>query len=268
MFYIDFMDNEEDGEVGNVQKHETILLKELNARKVLSLDSAMQLLHVSESTVRRLFASMEDKGICVRNSGSIKLLNNDFTNIYVYEHMESTNVLEKAIIAEKALSYIKSGDILFLDAGTTLARLSMAIMQAIQEKRLSNITIFTNSLINFNLLKGHCVVNLMGGEYRENRKDFHGALVDMVIKNVCFSKCFIGTDGYSKGKGFIAADFISARILKSVIESSQLCYILADTNKFGKTSGMRFAENEDVTAVITNDPNGLEDISKKGLTIL
>ncbi len=254
--------------MGNVQKREMILLKELNIRKVLSIDSAMQLLHVSESTVRRLFASMEEKGICVRNSGCIKLLNNDFTNIYVYEHMESTNVSEKTIIAEKALSYIKPGDILFLDAGTTLARLSMAIIQAIQEKKLANITIFTNSLINFNLLKDHCVVNLIGGEYRENRKDFYGAITEMIIKNICFSKCFIGTDGYSKSKGFIATDFVSASVLKNVIESSELCYILADTNKFGKTSGMRFAGNEEVTAVITNDPKGLEDISKKGLTIL
>ena len=136
--------------MGNVQKHETILLKELNMRKVLSIDSAMRLLGVSESTVRRLFASMEDKGICVRNSGCIKLLNNDITNIYVYEHMDSTNVSEKTAIAQKALTFIKPGDILFLDAGTTLARLSMAIIQAIEEKELSDITIFTNSLINFN----------------------------------------------------------------------------------------------------------------------
>ena len=124
--------------MGNVQKHEAILLKELNIRKVLSVDGAMKLLNVSESTVRRLFASMEDKGICVRNSGCIKLLNNDFTNIYVYEHMESTNVSEKTIIARKALEYIEPGDIIFLDAGTTLARLSMEIIQAIQNKQLCN----------------------------------------------------------------------------------------------------------------------------------
>ena len=211
---------------------------------------------------------MEDKGVCVRNSGCIRLLNNDFTNIYVYEHMESANISEKTIIAQKALECIKPGDILFLDAGTTLAKLSIKIAQAIQEKKLSDITIFTNSLVNFNILKDYGVVNLIGGEYRENRKDFYGAVTEMIIKNVCFSKCFIGTDGYSKSKGFIASDFISASILKNVIESSELCYLLADADKFGKTSGMRFASKEEITAVITNDTAAVGAVSGKGLTIL
>jgi len=90
----------------------------------------------------------------------------------------------------------------------------------------------------------------------------------MIIKNVCFSKCFIGTDGYSKSKGFIASDFISASILKNVIESSELCYLLADADKFGKTSGMRFAGKEEITAVITNDTAAVGAVSGKGLTIL
>ena len=254
--------------MGNVQKHEAILLKELNIRKVLSVDGAMKLLNVSESTVRRLFASMEDKGVCIRNSGCIRLLNNDFTNIYVYEHMESTNVSEKTVIAQKALAYINPGDILFLDAGTTLARLTMAIIQAIQDKKLGDITIFTNSLINFNLLKDYAVVNLIGGEYRENRKDFHGAISEIVLKNIRFGKCFIGTDGYSKNTGFIATDFTSASILSNVIESSELCYILADANKFREIPGMRFADKDNITAVITDDVASVSAKSEKGLTIL
>ena len=254
--------------MGKVQRHETILLKELNTHKVLSVESAMKILNVSESTIRRLFASMEEKGICIRNSGCIKLLNNDFTNIYVYEHMESANISEKAVIAQKALEYIKSGDILFLDAGTTLAKLSTKIVLAVQEKKLSDVTIFTNSLINFNLLKDHVTVNLIGGEYRENRKDFYGAITELIIKNICFDKCFIGTDGYNKSKGFIASDFVSASILKNVIDSSKLRYVLADANKFEKTSGMRFAEKEKITAVISNNPEKLKNLSDTGLNIL
>lgn len=254
--------------MSKVQRHEEILLDELNIKKILSLENAMGLLCVSESTARRLFAMMEQKGICVRSNGCIKLLNNDLTNMYVYERMEDTNTSEKTVIAQKALKLIKSGEVLFLDGGTTVAKLSAEIAKKAKEKKLSGIHVYTNSLVNFNLLKDYVKVELVGGEYRENRKDFVGANTEKVIRGMYFNSCFVGADGYIREKGFIAKDSSSASIAGIVIASSDKSYVLADADKFAKNAGMCFAEDKMVTAVITNDTKKLCDLSENEIMII
>lgn len=243
--------------MNKIQRNEMLLIKELNTKKIIDVKSAVNLLGVSESTVRRLFANLEQKGVCIRGHGSIRILDNDFTNIYVYESVENTGVAEKEIIADKALKLIKDGDIIFLDSGTTLAKLSAKIAEALQDNAIKRITIFTNSLVNLNVLKDYVPVNVIGGEYRENRKDFCGMIAEIAIKNICFDKCFLGTDGYSEDVGFTATDFQTARIAQMVIANSGDSYILADKEKFSKSAGVCFAKEEDITAVITDDAEGM-----------
>ena len=238
--------------MNKTQKNEMLLLKELNTRKIINIKTAIELLGVSESTVRRLFTNLEQKGVCVRGHGSIRILDNDFTNIYVYESVENTGVAEKEIIADKALKLIKDGDTIFLDSGTTLAKLGAKIADALRDNILHRITVFTNSLVNLNVLKDYVQVNVIGGEYRENRKDFCGIIAEMVIRNICFDKCFLGTDGYSEDVGFTATDFQTARIAQMVIANSGESYILADSEKFKKSAGVCFAKEGDITGVITD----------------
>ena len=239
--------------MNKTQRNESILLKELNVQKRIDIKGAMQLLGVSESTARRLFVNLEQKGVCVRGHGRIRILSNDFTSAYVYETVENAEEAEKEVIAKKALQLIQNGDSLFLDAGTTLAKLSARIADAFRNNSLRDLTIFTNSLVNFNILKDYAKVNLIGGEYRDNRKDFCGIITEMAIQSICFNKCFVGTDGYSKGVGFTASDFQTAKISKLLIANSGEGYILATKEKFKQSSGICFAKEEDITAVITND---------------
>ena len=238
--------------MNKTQRNEMILLRELNTEKIIDIKHAMKLLSVSESTVRRLFVNLEQKGVCVRGHGCIRIFDNDITNIYVYERVEGTSVAEKEVIADKAMKLIESGDVIFLDAGTTLAKLSARIADALRDNHLHNLTIFTNSLVNLNVLKDYADVNVIGGVYRDNRKDFCGIIAEMAIQNIYFNKCFVGTDGYGKGIGFTASDFQTARISQLLIANSEKSYILADTDKFNQTSGICFAKDEDITAVITN----------------
>ena len=239
--------------MNKTQKNEILLLGELQTQKKISIKEAMQLLGVSESTARRLFANLEEKGACLRGHGCIRIFDNDFPSVYVYEALESTGEAEKELIADKALHLIQNGDSIFLDAGTTLAKLSAKIAEAVRNKTLRDLTIFTNSLVNLNILKNHTKVNLIGGEYRDNRKDFCGIVTEMAIQEICFSKCFVGADGYSEGVGFTASDFQTAKISRLLIANSKEGYILATKEKFRQSSGICFAKEEDIRAVITND---------------
>lgn len=246
--------------MNKVLKNENMLLQELSTRKVLTLQDAMSILKVSESTARRLFVNLEKKGMCVRNNGNIRMLENDLTNIYVYESLEKTNILEKDVIANKAITLLKSNDIIFLDSGTTLAKFSAKIAEALKNKRLTNLTIYTNSFMNFTILKDCAKIILLGGEYRENRKDFCGMIPEIIIREICINKSFIGADGYKKNAGFTAIDLETVRLQRAIIESSEENYILADEKKFKRACGMCFAREKNIARIITNDKRSIEKI--------
>lgn len=254
--------------MGKTQNNENLLMKELKARKVVSVQEAMDILGVSIATVRRLFTRMEEKGLCIKGQGCIHAVDNGFMNIYTYESAENSKSRKKEIIADKALKLIEDGDVIYLDEGTTLAKLSARIADAIRDRKLSNVTVFTNSLINLNLLKNYVQVHIVGGEYRDNRKAFCGLIAEKTVGEICFSKCFVSIDGYTKGAGFTATDFETASLERTVILNSRESYLLADSEKFQKTSMVVFAKEKDITMIVTDDIQELDFLKETGVNIM
>lgn len=254
--------------MSKMQMNEKTLLQELMIRKVINIEDAMNLLGVSESTVRRLFLKLEKTGACVRGHGSICVLDNGFLNAYTYERAANTEATKKETIAEKAIQLINDGDVIYLDTGTTVAKLAVKLADALRDNKLRGLMIFTNSLMNLNILKDYTQVFVIGGEYRDNRKDFCGTLTEQMVRAVCYSKCFIGTDGYVKGAGFTATDFQTAVVEQAVIANSKERYILADSEKFNKRSVVCFAKESDITAIVTDTPESLDFFAQKDLRVI
>ena len=230
---------------------ETVLLKELQMSGSVSLTDTMSKLGISSATARRLFSRMEEKGYGIRSYGKISLPDSTYS-FYSYEASEEVFVKEKKAIAKEAVSYISDGDILFLDSGTTVCLFSMFLADALRQKSLKNITVFTNSYMIINILNGCATVNLIGGTFRPNRKDFCGYIAEKTIKDCHFNKCILGTDGYHDSIGFSATDFESARICEAAMTNSDNSIILMDSHKFGRAALVGFTKGDDVSLVITD----------------
>jgi len=125
---------------------ENILLKELQLNGCVTLKEAVKKFNISEATARRLFTRMEKKGLGIRSHGKISLPDSTY-NFYRYEASQELYVKEKKIIAEEAVKVVKNGDVLFLDSGTTICLFSMALAEALRQKTIENISVFTNSYI-------------------------------------------------------------------------------------------------------------------------
>ncbi len=241
---------------------ENVILKELQLNGSITLKGAMEKLSVSEATARRLFSRMEEKGIGIRSHGKITLPDSSY-NFYRYDVSKELYVKEKKAIANFAVSLVKNGDVLFLDSGTTVCLFSMALADALRQNILKDIKVFTNSYTIINVLNELAVVNLIGGTYRPNRKDFCGYMTEKSIKDCHFDKCFLGTDGYTLEFGFTTTEFESAKICTTAISSADSTIILTDFHKFGSSAMVSFSNGLDVTAVITDDK--LSDGMKKEL---
>ncbi len=251
------------------------ILQLLRTSKKLSIEQAMSALDVSESTVRRLFAQLEAEGLAIRTYGGICF--NDAVsgaNEYSFELTKLHNPDAKTRIGKAAAQLIKSGDIVYLDSGTTVMALCAELRSifaraeetdaaeyALLKQRYDNVTVFTHSLVNLNTLKRHMRVYLIGGEYRNSRRDFCGYLTEEAIKNLRFTKCFIGADGYSETSGILASDFYTARINQLVAQNSAYRILLVDSTKYQKNSIVCYAPFSEMNCLVSDD--GLPESTRR-----
>lgn len=250
---------------------EGILLEHLKAKKRLSLSEAIELLDVSESTVRRLFIRLENAGFAIRSYGGIQLVGNHTIMDYSYDQVEGQSVEQKRLIGERAALLVENGDVMYLDSGTTIAHFCAALAKRIEKKELETVTVFTNSLVNLEILIRHVPVSLIGGEYRANRKDFCGYLAEESVKSLHFTKCFLGADGYNIDNGFTATDFQTARLNELAMRNSDKRLVLMDSSKFSIMSVVSYSRNRTVNTLITDampDQAIVRKLSEQGTEIL
>ena len=227
------------------------LMTRLSVLHRLSLNDAMDLLDVSESTARRLFTKLEQSGVVIRTHGGIQAVNNA-TTIYSFEHGARTNIAHKTAIGRAACGLLEDGDVVFCDSGTTIQCFCAQMVNYLRESKKS-VKVYTNSLANLELLAPNMDVTLIGGAYRPNRKDFCGYLTEQALRGVYFDKCFVGTDGCQNFSQFTTTDFETARMNEIAMRNSECNIMLADSSKFQKGAHVAYAAVDAFDTIITDD---------------
>lgn len=237
------------------QDREQELMTRLSIVQKLTLAEAMELLRISESTARRMFAKLEKDGFAIRTHGGIQMVNNAMT-LYSFEYGARTNIEKKTAIAREAVKLLEDGDVVFCDSGTTIQCMCAQLIYRLKKEKL-NIKLYTNSLANLELLSPHMQVNLVGGEYRANRKDFCGYLTEQALTGVFFTKCFVGADGCVGGTTFTTTDFETARMNQIAMRNSEQTIMLVDSSKFHNTCHVSYVPAESLHTIVTD-----ADVSK------
>ena len=98
------------------------VLNELAKTDQMSTADAIQLLNVSESTVRRLFAKLEACHDVIRVYGGIRA--NRSQNSYQYDRFYSHEQEAKSVIGNIAGNLVANSDCIFIDCGTTTVHMS------------------------------------------------------------------------------------------------------------------------------------------------
>lgn len=253
-------------------QREQILLNALQVNLKITTYEAAQMLGISESSARRLFSDLEKDEKVTRIYGGIQSANKSINEVkYSYDDLRDIKSHEKINIAKKACSFIQDNDIIYLDCGTTLFQLSLAVAKAILNGELNNIKITTNSLANLEVLYPYCDVILVGGTYNSDRKDFSGYSSEIYIRQFNYKKAFLGADGLTIDQGLMAMDESIARLDKLVITRSEESYILLDSSKFGKKSFLGYCDASEITTVITDNKlsdGSYELFSNDGISIV
>lgn len=251
------------------QNREQELLARLSLVQKLSLSEAMELLQISESTARRLFARLEQDGRAIRTHGGVQCINHTMA-AYSFEAGAKTNIDKKTAIAREACRHLEDGDVIFCDSGTTIQCFCSELIRRLQTEDL-NIVVCTNSLANLELLSPYLPVKLLGGEYRVNRKDFCGYMTEQALSGLYFTKSFVGTDGYAQGKQFTTTDFETARMNQIAMSNSERSFMLVDSSKFATMAHVAYTPVEKLDTIVTDDdisPETLQQLRQKNVRVI
>lgn len=239
--------------MGKVELRKKELLDILQKQEAVSVKEIADLLDVSLPTARRMCTQLANEGKAIRTHGGIKALDG-IDNSYSFDELNTKYVEEKMKIARYASSLVKSDQVIFIEAGTTLRHFASALAERIKRQEISNVVIFTNSLINLNIL--HPVQNniiLIGGQYRDERKDFTGYISEMSLHGLQFNYSFIGADAVSLTRGAMAMDMNTVRFDTELVHHSEKVIILAGSEKFNKNSLISYVDVNKVHAIITDN---------------
>jgi DeoR family transcriptional regulator, fructose operon transcriptional repressor len=232
------------------------LLEMLQVSKRLDVKSVASTFEISEATTRRLFAQLEGEGQVLRTHGGVQIapqLGYDYSFRAAAAHRNK----EKSAIGKVTAELVVSHERIFLDSGTTVLKFAEALAVKIQTGVLDNLVVVTNSLTHIDTLARWCKVILIGGEIRVERKDVCGTIGEKTLMLFHFDKAFLGADAISLNGGFMTTDERTSKINEIVIERTDKAYVLADSEKFRKSSFIQYATLTDVEAIYTD--NGIRE---------
>ncbi len=237
------------------ERHQKIL-DYLAEKKNASVNELLDLLKISDSTLRRDLMVLESQGKCERVHGGVSLIRDESGADRTLDLRRNEYHKEKLEIGAKAIELIQDGDLIYVDAGTT----TEAMLSLLSDRKVS---IVTNSINHAAIAaKKGLQVTLVGGRFKSLTDAIVGEEALDFLDKYTFDIAFIGTNAISKEGGLLTPDIREAAIKKKAISRSLNTFVLADSSKLDKTSKIRFGTLDQAVLICEKDP-GL----KQGLVL-
>lgn len=220
------------------QRYEKIMSL-LEEKKSITVTEITDLLGISESTARRDITALDKAGRLTKVFGGAVVRSGSYVmqEPTVAQKMEVRKE-EKQQIAAYAASLIENSDFVYLDAGTTTGYM----LDYLADTKASFVT---NAVAHAQKLAAQGKkVFLIGGELKSSTEAVIGVHAMETLERYHFTKGFFGTNGVTKREGFTTPDAGEAQVKRTAMGQCRICYILADSSKFGDISAVTFAPYE------------------------
>ena len=225
------------------------ILEYLKVKKFATVEEMMEKFKISRSTLRRDLIAMEDRGHIKRTRGGAELVekikdNTEWVNL---AEIFKDKKKEKNKIAKKASELIKDNDVIFIDSGS----ICYYMIDYITAK---NITVVTNGILHIQKLMAKGInTYILGGYAKPDQNLIIGEDIVSKIKVMNFDIAFLGTMGIDSKSGFTTELLNDGEVKRAVINSSDRCFVLADTSKFNVRRFYTYGEFQEATVI--TDPN-------------
>ncbi|MGE5603682.1 MAG: DeoR/GlpR family DNA-binding transcription regulator [Nitrososphaerales archaeon] len=232
------------------------ILDLLAQKPVVTLAELSVLFETSEMTIRRDLDVLAGRGACQRIRGGAMALRRPENRNYAYPsyfYREQVQAREKLAIARAAVAFIRSGDTVAVDSGTTMTMLAESI------RNLEGVTVISNSFqVLERLHNAPGVVAISPGgilaieDTGMGEISFAGPMTVSALRSFRPRRAFISASGVQLESGIFNAGLFQAEIKRTLIDIAAEAILVVDSSKFGRANGVLVATFDRFSTVITD----------------
>lgn len=208
---------------------------------------------VSEATARRDLDALARAGHIRRvrgGAGELRSTLRPEPDLRSFAEVALSAMNAKRAIARQAATHIQDGEVVALDAGTTVAAMCPFLLQR-------SLTVVTASLAVVEALAPAPGIDLLvvGGILRPSYRSMVGSLAEQMLGNIKVDKAFLGVAGISPDGSIMDTTPSEVPMKQAIIRSAREIIVCADAEKFPGTGFLRVCGLDEVDALITaGDP--------------
>ncbi|HVI48515.1 MAG TPA: DeoR/GlpR family DNA-binding transcription regulator [Chitinophaga sp.] len=229
------------------ERFDYILKKLQTDQKVLQTELSSDL-QVSEDTVRRDLEVLAQSGQLIKvRGGAIP----HSPNPYSFKERSRYHEDDKKDIARKALSFLKNGQTILMDGGTTTLTLVTLFPPTL------HITVITNSVPIVAQLIEHPTVEVVftGGLIGKNSRTAGGMDTIRMLQKVRADICFLGICSIHPDAGVTGLDLNEADVKSVMVQSSNKAIALATSDKMGTAEPYKVCNITELDTIVTDKPD-------------
>jgi DeoR/GlpR family transcriptional regulator of sugar metabolism len=227
------------------RRHE-LILRALRSDGPTSVVALSEKLGVSQATIRRDLAQLEDEGLLRRvHGGAVPTEGRDepFTEV------ATVRAEAKDALAARCADLVRDGETLLLDIGTTAHRVARHL-------RGRSLTVITSNLAVYEELVNERDIQLvmLGGVVRRDYRSLVGFLTEDNLRQLRADRLFLGTSGVRPDGQVLDTTSVEVPVKRAMIAASEQVVLVADAGKFPGTGMARVCGPESLDMVVTNAP--------------
>lgn len=221
-----------------------------------------EVLGVSQVTVRKDLAALEEKGMLRREHGHALLISGEDIGSRLAYHYDC-----KRRIAEAAADMVADGETVMIESGSCCALLAEALVT-----RRRDVTIVTNSAFIAGYIRrgGGAKIVLLGGDFQNEAQVMVGPMLRQCAENFFVDKLFVGADGYIDAYGFTGSDMHRAEAVRDMARQASHVIVLTESQKFAQKGTVALLPAEKVFRVVTDDriaSEAKENLQSRGVEV-
>lgn len=223
------------------------IMEILNAEKSISVNKLVELLFVSQATVRRDLTEMAKQGLIKRTHGGAILFasNSEESSLLIRkEEMKK----EKRIICEKAIDFIKNNQSIFLDPSSTVCTIVPLL------NSFKYLTIITNSLTAAVTIgqKTNFRAFVPAGFVKGQSNSILGDYTSKMLADLQCDLFLFSAAGLDTTRGLTEPAIEQAEMKKIMIRNAKTRILLIDHSKFGQSYLAKSVDLNEVDIIITD----------------
>lgn len=230
------------------------IVEMVDSAGIKNIKDLAQTFNVTEMTIRRDCEELEKQGKIIRVRGGAKSIKKQHVlSLYNMKHIQDREAFspEKELVCEKAASFVKNGECIFLDGGSSL----LPMLKYLEGKEVK---IVTHSVLLANSFRDkNSELFLIGGRFSLENNLSTGPITINTLANFNFDHAFIGCLGVDiKQNLAYLAEMDTMAVKIKAMELAINKYLLLDSSKIGLKGFYSFTSCDKFDVVICNDiPN-------------